>query len=46
MWINNKDFKINRYSSQEMKLKKQELLELVENNSVNIIYNGEIFCLN
>lgn len=42
MWINNKDFKINRYSSQEMKLKKQELLELVENNSVNIIYNGEI----
>ena len=42
MLINNINYNISRFSSGEMKLHIEDLLNLVQNNEVNILYNGEI----
>lgn len=42
MFINDVDFIVPRFSSGEMKLKIDDLTRLIKNNSVKIVYNGEI----
>lgn len=42
MLINDIDFIVPRFSSGEMKLKTDELKKLIKNNSVKIVYNGDI----
>lgn len=42
MLINKIDYTFERFSSGELKLKTNTLMELVANNEVTIIYNGEI----